>query len=87
MGRTAGSVNKTNYHYKVNKFNNNQKDELLGTEYFISQGELSDHYNISRTAIYHIIHENVHRVKKYSYLEKTSLTPPIPIYKNEIIQY
>ena len=87
MGRTIGSMNKTNYHYKVNKFNNNLKDELLETEYFISQGELSDHYNINRTAIYHIMHENLHRVKKYSYLEITKLTPPIPIYKNEIIQY
>jgi len=87
MPRTKNSNNKTNYHYKVLEFNNNDKEELINTMYFISQKDLGIKYNMNRSAIYHTLHKNNHRVKKYSFLDIQKLTPPMPIYQPQLIQY
>ncbi len=77
MPRTAGSLNTTDYKYKV--IDNGE------TKYYISQKEIQDEYDLKRTAVYFMLNYP-ERIKNGKDILIEKLPEPLPVYdvKKEI---
>jgi len=75
--RKKGSYNLSNYHYLVTEFDTWEKKNVVAKSFFRTQREIQTAYGLSRSCIYHTMHGNLERVKKYNYLQIERLTPPI----------
>jgi len=86
--RKKGSYNISNYHYLVTEYDTWKKKNVVSKSFFRTQREIQSTYNLSRSCIYHTMHGNLERVKKYNYLQIERLTPPIRAKgKNDVIVY
>ena len=87
MGRKSKSSNKSNYHYFVEEYENYHKDKIIRKGYFKTQQDIGDYYGMNRAAIYHTMHNNTRRIKKYNFLKIEKLNPPLPIHEQVVINY
>lgn len=87
MGRKSGTSNKSNYHYLVEEYEDFNKDKLLRKGYFKTQQDIGEFYGMNRAAIYHTMHNNTRRIKKYNFLNIEKLNPPLPIHEKVVIDY
>ncbi len=87
MGRKSGTSNKSNYHYLVEEYEDFHKDKLLRKGYFKTQQDIGEFYGMNRAAIYHTMHNNTRRIKKYNFLNIEKLNPPLPIHEQVVIDY
>lgn len=71
MPRKSGCANTSDYKYKVT--------EGCETNYFVSQKEIQDKYDLRRTAIYFMIHSPEKR-KDHRGLTIQKLDEPLPVY-------
>lgn len=85
MPRKSGSQNLNNYHYKVDLYDDNDKTNLIESNYFRSQNEIKEKYGLNRSAIYFIVNPDTSRIKKYKEYNIEKLTPPIPIFRYDRI--
>lgn len=78
MGRLEGSLNITDYKYTVKRLINN---EWTNPQYFITQQEIQNEFNLKRTAVYYLIN-NKDKIKKLkNNYEIIKLDIPLPVYK------
>jgi len=78
--RKAGTPNRRNYHYVVEKDGNK--------EYFHTTKEITEKFGINRSAIYFKVNPDESRIKnKYKDITINKLSPPLPCYRREIISY
>tara|TARA_R110000787_G_scaffold13121_3_gene41564 strand:+ start:372 stop:647 length:276 start_codon:yes stop_codon:yes gene_type:complete len=74
MPRTIGTKNKSAYRYQLT-------DKNI-TTYHITQKEIQDKYNLSRTAIYFLLHKPEKTINAHN-IEVVKLDTPLPIYDRE----
>ena len=87
MGRKSNSTNKSNYHYLVEEYENYHKEKIVRKAYFKTQQDIGEFYGMNRAAIYHTMHNNTRRIKKYNFLNIEKLNPPLPIHEKVVIDY
>ncbi len=80
MPRTNGSRNNSDYKYKVEKLNEN--DEVITTDYFVTQTEVQNHTGLKRSAVYFMIHHPEKR-KNHCKYKIYKMEIPLPVYKME----
>tara|TARA_R110002072_G_scaffold137523_2_gene280372 strand:+ start:5323 stop:5616 length:294 start_codon:yes stop_codon:yes gene_type:complete len=80
MPRTNGSRNNSDYKYKVEKINDN--NEVISTEYFVSQSQVQTHTGLKRSAVYFMIHHPEKRKNHCNY-KIIKMEIPLPVYKME----
>ena len=82
MPRKSGSTNSSNFHYKVKKYADSSRQELLETNYFKTQKDIAESYGINRSSIYFIINPDDTRLsRKWKDFDIEKLSPPVPIYE------
>ncbi len=87
MGRKSGTTNKSNYHYKVEEYENYHRDKLVRKAFFMTQKDIQEYYKMNRAAVYHTMNNNKKRIKKYNFLNIEKLNPPLPIHEKVVIDY
>jgi len=87
MGRKSGTTNKSNYHYKVEEYENYHRDKLVRKAFFMTQKDIQEFYKMNRAAVYHTMNNNKKRIKKYNFLNIEKLNPPLPIHEKVVIDY
>ena len=78
MPRPSGSKNSQDYKYKVEKLN--ELNEIINTNYYVTQKEIQDKYNLKRSAVYYILN-NPSRRKANDYINISKLDQPMPVFK------
>tara|TARA_Y100000114_G_scaffold97358_1_gene90658 strand:- start:161 stop:442 length:282 start_codon:yes stop_codon:yes gene_type:complete len=82
MPRKQGSQNSTNFHYKVTRYDNADKENVEEELYFKTQSDISKRYGINRSSIYFIVNPDDTRLsKKWQNFTIEKLSPPIPIFQ------
>lgn len=87
MGRKSGTKNTSNYHYKVEEYEDFRQDKLIRKAYFMTQQDIQEFYKMNRAAVYHTMNNNSKRIKKYNFLNIEKLNPPLPIHEKVVIDY
>jgi len=75
--RKKGSYGQSAYRYVVKEYDTWEHNTLLCKGYYKTQREIQAQFNISRSCIYHTMHHNLERIKKYNYLVIEKLEHPI----------
>ena len=84
--RKKGCYGKSTYRYVVQEYDTWEHAKLVSKRYFKTQREIQSAYNISRSCIYHTMHHNLERIKKYNYLVIEKLLHPIPAHETVSVQ-
>ena len=63
--RKKGCYGKSTYRYVVQEYDTWEHAKLVSKRYFKTQREIQSAYDISRSCIYHTMHHNLERIKKY----------------------
>lgn len=84
--RKKGCYGKSTYRYVVQEYDTWEHANLVSKRYFKTQREIQSAYDISRSCIYHTMHHNLERIKKYNYLVIEKLLHPIPANETVSVQ-
>tara|TARA_R110000764_G_scaffold89897_1_gene171856 strand:- start:1234 stop:1521 length:288 start_codon:yes stop_codon:yes gene_type:complete len=84
MPRTLGSKNTNNYHYVVEKFD--EEGDYIEKIFFINQKQIGERYGISRSNIY-LNMNNKHVSKNLRNCIIKKLCPPQPVFEKKLKDY
>ena len=65
MPRSLNAKNISNYHYKLSIYKDDHKKKLLKEEYFHTQEQLKNKYNMNHAAAYYLMNPDKNKNMKY----------------------